>query len=62
MTNKFLDVTVSSNIDLTVELDRRELERDVYEYEFLLRWDEEQAKAPASQVTLLWMLPCVDVQ
>ena len=62
MTNKFLDVTVSSNIDLTVELDRRELERDVYEYEFLLRWDEEQAQDPVSQVTLLWMLPCVDVQ
>ena len=53
MTKEFLDVTVSSNIDLTVELDRRELEPDVYEYEIFFRWDEEQAKDPGSQVTLL---------
>lgn len=57
-----LEVTVSSNIDLSAEITKRETRKDVWEYEFRLRWDGEQAKNPAAQVTLLWMLPCVDVQ
>lgn len=56
------DVIVTSNIDLTVEMNKRELEKDVYEYEFLLNWDEEQAKANDSKVVMSWNLPCVDVQ
>lgn len=59
---RFEDVTVNSNIDLTVELNKREVEKDVFEYEFLLNWDEEQAKDPESRVSMHWNLPCVDVQ
>lgn len=61
-THTFQDVIVTSNIDLTVELNKRELEKDLYEYEFLLNWDEEQAKADDSKVIMVWSLPCVDVQ
>lgn len=61
-TKTFSDVVVTSNIDLTVELNKREIEKDVYEYEFLLNWNEEQAKASDSQVVMIWSLPCVDVQ
>ncbi len=59
---KFDDVTVFSNIDLTVKMNKREVEKDVYEYEFFLAWEEEQAKRDDSIVTLLWIIPCVDVQ
>lgn len=58
----FPDVTVTSNIDLTAEVNKRELEKDVYEYEFLLNWDEEQAKELDSKVVMVWSIPCVDVQ
>ena len=58
----FGDMTVSSNIGLTVERKKRILETDVYEYEFLFNWDEEQAKEAGSKVVLLWDLPCIDVQ
>lgn len=61
-TYTFSDVIVTSNIDLTVEVNKRELEKDVYEYEFLLNWDEEQAKANDSKVIMSWNLPCIDVQ
>ncbi len=61
-TTTFSDVIVTSNIDLTVEMNKRELEKDVYEYEFTMNWDEEQAKADNSQVIMLWSIPCVDVQ
>lgn len=62
MTKTFSDVVVTSNIDLTVEMNKREVESDVYEYEFLLNWDQEQAKMSDSKVVMLWNLPCVDVQ
>ncbi len=62
MTKSFSDVIVTSNIDLTVEMNKHEIETDVYEYEFLLKWDEEQAKKSDSKVVLLWDLPCVDIQ
>lgn len=61
-TKSFSDVVVTSNIELTVELNKREIEKDVYEYEFFLNWNEEQAKASDSQVVMIWSLPCVDVQ
>lgn len=58
----FGEVEVFCNIDLTIQMNKRQLEMDVYEYEFMLNWDEEQAKDINSKVTLLWDLPCVDVQ
>lgn len=58
----FEDVTVESNIDLTVEMNKREVEKDVYEYEFFLNWDAEQAKEDGSKVAMHWFLPLVDVQ
>lgn len=62
LVKNFGDVAVSSNIDLTARMKKRELETDVYEYEFFLNWDEEQGKDANSKVVLLWDLPCVDVQ
>lgn len=61
-TTRFSDVVVTANIDLTVELDKRELEKDVYEYVFTLHWDEEQAKDEASKVVMCWDLPLIDIQ
>ena len=61
MSKTFSDVTVTSNIDLTVEMSKREIETDVYEYEFLLEWDEEQAKNSDSKVSMKWEIPCLDV-
>nr|WP_296487003.1 hypothetical protein [uncultured Acetatifactor sp.] len=60
--HKSEDVMITSNIDLTAEVSKYEVEKDVFEYEFLLSWDEEQAKAPDSKVVLVWSIPCVDVQ
>lgn len=60
--HRFDDVTVTSNIDLTAEVNRREVEKNIYEYEFLLAWNEKQAKASDAKVVLVWSIPCVDVQ
>lgn len=61
-TTKFSDCVVTSNVELTVQMNKRELEKDVYEYEFLLNWDEEQAKDENSKVMMLWSIPLIDVQ
>lgn len=61
-TTRFSDVVVTSNIDLTVEMHKDELQKDVWEYTFVLHWDEEQAKAEDSRVVLCWSLPLIDVQ
>lgn len=60
--HRFDDVTVTSNIDLTASTVQHEIEKDVFEYEFRLAWEEEQAKAPDAKVVLVWSIPCVDVQ
>lgn len=59
---QYEDVSVSANVDLQVQMTKQELEKDVYEYTFALTWDKEQAKDAASKVTLMWYMPCVDVQ
>lgn len=61
-TTRFSDVTVTSNVDLKVELRKEELQTDVWEYIFDLSWDEEQAKAEDSKVIMCWSLPLIDVQ
>lgn len=55
-------LTVSSNIALTAQVSRKEIEAGLTEYTFDLAWDAEAAEAPASKVRILWALPCVDVQ
>lgn len=61
-TKEFPDCTVTSNVEFTVEMTKRELEKDVYEYAFRLDWDEEQAKDDNSKIMLLWSIPLIDVQ
>lgn len=59
---QYEDVGVFSNVDLSVEMNKRKLQPDVFEYEFALQWNEEQARSAESKVTLMWYMPCVDVQ
>lgn len=61
-TTRFEDVIVTSNIELTVQMEKKELQKDVYEYVFAMQWDEAQAKDDASKVVLCWELPLIDVQ
>lgn len=58
----FGEVKVYSNVESNVEMNKKELLEGVYEYEFLLNWDEEQAKDIKAKISLVWDLPCVDVQ
>ena len=55
-------LSVSSNITMTVQVSRKELEPDLNEYTFDLTWDAAEAEAADSKVRILWVLPCVDVQ
>ncbi len=55
-------LSVSSNIPLTAAVTRREMAPGLAEYTFALAWDAEKARAADSKVTILWALPCVDVQ
>lgn len=62
MIKNFGEIKVYSNVDSHVTMSRRELIKDVYVYEFLLSWDQEQARERDSKLTIVWELPCVDVQ
>lgn len=55
-------LSVSSNIPLTARISQRELEPLLMEYTFNLAWNVAEAGTPASQVRILWVLPCVAVQ
>ena len=43
-------------------MQKRMLQEDVFEYEFDLSWDEEQARKENGRVSLQWRLPNGDVQ
>lgn len=55
-------LSVSSSINLTVQVSQRKLEPNLSEYTFDLAWDAAEAESPESKVRILWALPCVDVQ
>lgn len=56
-TIRFPDVVVMPDIDLSVEMDKRELEENVCEYAFSMTWDARQAEDADAQVALLWSIP-----
>lgn len=59
---RFDDVVAASNIALTVSLEKKVLEPEVYEYVFHLSWDPAQAMEEDSRVVLHWDLPLIDIQ
>lgn len=58
----FGNIKVYSNVSGSVEMTSKELAESVFEYEFLLHWDMEEAAAADSKLSIVWDLPCVDVQ
>ena len=58
----FENLTISSNAALTVEIDKAEPEKEVYEYTFLFSLPDAECLPDDARAILLWILPCVDVQ
>ena len=58
----FENLTISSNAALTVEIDKAEPEKEVYEYTFLFSLPDAECLPDDARAILLWTLPCVDVQ
>ena len=49
---RFDNIEVTANVDMRVDMAREEAAQGVVLYRFDFRWDEEQAKDPASMVRI----------
>lgn len=52
--NAFDDVNVYSNIECQATLRKKELGENIYEYDFVFTWNEEQAKHTDSKINIIW--------
>lgn len=56
------NIKITSNVDISVQMEVRQVTDGITEYLFDYSWNEEQAGDPKSMLQIEWQLPCRDAQ